>query len=574
MFHHVSRTSAYQDLLKAAVDLNPKDDYFNFANTVMKGEAKTSSQYITQKKKKPLIIDAIVLFNDSHFYSEEYWRVRDEEEINQTARRIEKRAHEALEQIADNVFDSIVDSSKRIHAQQHQQQKVSLHSPTTMIPGLQILYIDDDGVKTMLDKELLKGPGQQTTLESQHSSSSVTLILTSLNQANPNFYTYRSIKRFNLPENEGFEIFTHADLNFVETMGNHLTIEDYLDPRPPVSIEVLLQEQEEELDQYYGQTDDEDGYHGPKKTSGPLDLNLENTTASFFVEEDAQFLSEHRISAILDDCRKIHYWHQSLLFVTCQKNNPYKVRLQKSSAKRRTRKQSREIPLSSSPQELSSITNTSKPYNSSMISLSASSSSSIASASFPSITHKSEEFVMEHQVTVEKAEPVSPTNAVVPSLSSLSLGNYSTPTNSQYKQPQRKQKHTEFPTTTLSRVPKQPLPPPLHTIPKPQTSASSSTYTQHRSSGRRLSLVTTAQTILGDKPHNFTEKLVFIKRNIIMSFDSDEDEDHYYHADREKTGPAGKSNRNSSSSASLPPPSPPRSSSMTRDSVDKRLFSD
>lgn len=86
------------------------------------------------------------------------------------------------------------------------------------------------------------------------------------------------------------------------------TIDDYLDPRSPVSIEVLLQEQEEELDHYYGQTDDEDAYHGPQKKFGPLDLNFENTNSSFFEEEDAQFLSEHRISAILVDRPKVCFW--------------------------------------------------------------------------------------------------------------------------------------------------------------------------------------------------------------------------------------------------------------------------
>lgn len=91
------------------------------------------------------------------------------------------------------------------------------------ITGLRLLYIDDDGVKFMLDKELLDDLRQQATLDSQYLSSSVTLLLTSLNEANPDFYTYRSIiKSFNLPENERFDIFTHADLNFVETMGSYL----------------------------------------------------------------------------------------------------------------------------------------------------------------------------------------------------------------------------------------------------------------------------------------------------------------------------------------------------------------
>lgn len=89
------------------------------------------------------------------------------------------------------------------------------------------------------------------------------------------------------------------------------TLDDYLDPRSPVSIEALLAEQEEELDHYYGQTDDEDAYHGPTIATNkytPLSLTLVDTFASsFFEEEDAQFLSEHRISAILVDRPKVNY---------------------------------------------------------------------------------------------------------------------------------------------------------------------------------------------------------------------------------------------------------------------------
>ncbi|KAL0143082.1 hypothetical protein V8B55DRAFT_1474129 [Mucor lusitanicus] len=47
----------------------------------------------------------------------------------------------------------------------------------------------------------------------------------------PDFYIYRCIiKRYNLPENERFDIFTHADLNFVETMGNHFPSNPLLQP--------------------------------------------------------------------------------------------------------------------------------------------------------------------------------------------------------------------------------------------------------------------------------------------------------------------------------------------------------
>lgn len=71
------------------------------------------------------------------------------------------------------------------------------------------------------------------------------------------------------------------------------TIDDYLDPTSPVSIEVLLAEQEEELDQYLH--DDDTFIHKRK-----------NSVASHtFLEEDAQFLSEHRISAILVDRPKV-----------------------------------------------------------------------------------------------------------------------------------------------------------------------------------------------------------------------------------------------------------------------------
>lgn len=75
------------------------------------------------------------------------------------------------------------------------------------------------------------------------------------------------------------------------------TIDDYLDPRSPVSIEVLLAEQEEELDHYLGQTDDEDAFINSRRK-----YSFVNNT---FLEEDAQFLSEHRISAILVDRPKV-----------------------------------------------------------------------------------------------------------------------------------------------------------------------------------------------------------------------------------------------------------------------------
>jgi hypothetical protein len=142
----------------------------------------------------------------------------------------------------------------------------------------------------------------------------------------------RTGTRIYLPEDDEDDIVNHNYTSnscfasccfpFCQTRGNNReslirlpegvhrqTIDDYLDPRSPVSIEALLAEQEEELDHYYGQTDDEDAYHGPAVATSkytPLSLNLVDTlSSSFFEEEDAQFLSEHRISAILVDRPKV-----------------------------------------------------------------------------------------------------------------------------------------------------------------------------------------------------------------------------------------------------------------------------
>jgi hypothetical protein len=114
------------------------------------------------------------------------------------------------------------------------------------------------------------------------------------------------------------------------------------------------------------------------------------------------------------------------------------------------------------------------------------------------------------------------------------------------------QQRTEFPATTLTRVPYQPPPAmqvnmpaqPLHhqpaasfsSRPAPFVSSSSSSITTTTSSlppqhhalgtgGRRPSVVAAAQNLLGDKLEDFTEKLAFIKKNIIMSLDSDDEDE-------------------------------------------------
>lgn len=75
------------------------------------------------------------------------------------------------------------------------------------------------------------------------------------------------------------------------------TIDDYLDPRSPVSIETLLADQEEELDHYLA--------HSSLESTFKRKYSLVNT--AIMEEEDAQFLSEHRISAILVDRPKVIY---------------------------------------------------------------------------------------------------------------------------------------------------------------------------------------------------------------------------------------------------------------------------
>lgn len=98
---------------------------------------------------------------------------------------------------------------------------------------------------------------------------------------------------------------------------------------------------------------------------------------------------------------------------------------------------------------------------------------------------------------------------------------------------------SEFPATTLTRTPYQPIPIMHHDIIPaigPRTSSHPSVLSQptpQQPTGRRPSVVAVAQSLLGDKLDDFTEKLAFIKKNIIMSMDSDEEEEltennHFY----------------------------------------------
>lgn len=82
---------------------------------------------------------------------------------------------------------------------------------------------------------------------------------------------------------------------------------------------------------------------------------------------------------------------------------------------------------------------------------------------------------------------------------------------------------TEFPATTLTRTPYQPIPI-MHTQ-QQDIIPQSSMPTPIPPPSRRPSVVSAAQSLLGDKLDDFTEKLAFIKKNIIMSIDSDDDEE-------------------------------------------------
>ncbi|KAK4515671.1 uncharacterized protein ATC70_010623 [Mucor velutinosus] len=86
---------------------------------------------------------------------------------------------------------------------------------------------------------------------------------------------------------------------------------------------------------------------------------------------------------------------------------------------------------------------------------------------------------------------------------------------------------------------------------------------------RRASI---AQSILGDKLDDFTEKLAFIKKNIIMSIDSDEEDDEEISAEKilkkmEQVKSTSASNPNSSIFDQKPPPTLHRRTSSLMDAV-------
>ncbi|KAI8063976.1 hypothetical protein BDF21DRAFT_124277 [Thamnidium elegans] len=264
------------------------------------------------------------------------------------------------------------------------------------------------------------------------------------------------------------------------------TIDDYLDPRSPISIETLLADQEEELDHYLT--------HSSLEGTFKRKYSLVNT--AIMEEEDAQFLSEHRISAILVDRPKLGganvFQSENISppqsqFIIPEVSTSSRI----FAIKPELQDQLTDTEICHSPQELK------HPQRTTSLTISSSTSS-------------------------ESNNNVNPTMGSSTSLSVFSAVN---PT---------QDRTTEFPATTLTRTPYHPIPT-MHQdhIPIPPSSLPTPIPSSTASMGRRPSVVAAAQSLLGDKLDDFTEKLAFIKKNIIMSMDSEDEEEltennHYY----------------------------------------------
>lgn len=222
--------------------------------------------------------------------------------------------------------------------------------------------------------------------------------------------------------------------------------------------------------------------------------------------------------------------------------------------------------ISSSPKELKDfkLSSTAKcdhhtVYPSSSLSSSvASSTASLASSNSKVKCNNNESLIP----STQKSTILDSNSLLIPAVPIASSSSLSFQNNHHHHQ-QQYERSSDFPATTLTRVPYQPPPAmetnipsqPLHQQPATQfsgiyASATSSTlpqqqHQQHQQqqsidaaagiSGRRPSVVAAAQNMLGDKLEDFTEKLAFIKKNIIMRLDSDDEEEdehdrnnHYY----------------------------------------------
>jgi hypothetical protein len=215
--------------------------------------------------------------------------------------------------------------------------------------------------------------------------------------------------------------------------------------------------------------------------------------------------------------------------------------------------------ITSSPLEMKSPS-----YHQSLIPSSSSCTASSSASSILSTTSTAEhdnDYVLPAHLVVGSSTSLSvfPTSNTQQTLATTTAAAIMTPSHSA--------RTNEFPATTLTRTPYQP-PPPMHTdiiptptinintlnpsssLAKPTASAAvvvesinSTPYLNNNTTsapaaatpflGRRPSVVQAAQNLLGDKLDDFTEKLAFIKKNIIMSMDSDDEEElsqnnHYY----------------------------------------------
>ncbi|CAO3691379.1 unnamed protein product [Rhizopus stolonifer] len=132
--------------------------------------------------------------------------------------RIEKRIYSTLEDIAKSTLSSIVNSSKRIHLCNRDESISSssnnnnndrrdsrsniiilndINATYKEITGLQILYLDDDGVQSILNEEILETLKRQTSIPIQLFSPPATSILHELNESTAKFDQFRKIiKKF------------------------------------------------------------------------------------------------------------------------------------------------------------------------------------------------------------------------------------------------------------------------------------------------------------------------------------------------------------------------------------------
>ncbi|KAI8875303.1 hypothetical protein K501DRAFT_337784 [Backusella circina FSU 941] len=324
------------------------------------------------------------------------------------------------------------------------------------------------------------------------------------------------------------------------------TFENYLDPRSPVSIEDLLAEQEQELDNYYDQTDNEDLYlhtNTPKRTSFTIPQQLQEqlinnipitceTNDDFALEEaeDAQFISNNRISAIIVDESKLSHAHlngnmgndlevdtftQELVDVSTipKSHRVFAIRAQDSDNEddeyddeyqnreeeeeqivqregMNTNEEGVEEEVEEIQEESVNNNNDTKLHN----------RYSVQDENTKRDSIQSTEVMMDNFSSSRSIQDQVEELTVKTSTLSNSYSNH-------------------FPVATLTRVPYQP--------PPPMKLDTNQTENAPPLPPRRPSVVTTAQNILGDKLDDFTEKLAFIKKNIIMSMDSDDDQTEY-----------------------------------------------